>query len=250
MDMNFGIEIIVTLLIITIVSIISWNVRNKNERYISFFKKHKNILSPNHISNWRKYGGIPTMITYSIGFITQNPILVYISIWLIAFLAITDLLDGIVARACDMESKIGARLDAEADKWLDLPALIILYFLPLIIIYINIPIIINFTPVYIIFIGGIIIFDIIGQKIRGKNSPIEAGIVGKIKTSIKFITIYLMSINGRYHEVYETLMLETVILILLIVAMILAGLSMGMKTKWYRDYIRKYLEEYFPEKLA
>lgn len=244
MNMNFWLESSVIILIIILVLFLSWKIKNKEEKYINFFKKHKKILSPNCISNWRKYLGIPTMIMYTIGFITQNPTLVYISIWLFTFLAITDLLDGIVARACNMATKAGARLDAEADKWLDLPGLVNLSLLPLLIIFFKISINIIFSPIYIIFILGIIIFDIIGQKIRGINSPTEASIVGKAKTTVKFITIYLMSINGRYSETYDILMLETVILILLIIAMVLAGLSMGMKTKWYREYVRKYLEEY------
>lgn len=245
MHMNFWLESGVILFIITIISLLSWKVRNKEEKYIHFFIKYKKILSPNCISNWRKYGGIPTMLMYTIGFITQNPALVYTSIWLFAFLAITDLLDGIVARACDMATVAGAKLDAEADKWFDLPALVNLSLVPLFITFFEISIDIIFTPIYLFFILGIIIFDIIGQKMRGKNSPAEASIVGKAKTTVKFITIYFMSINGRYPDAYDILMLETVILILLIIAMILAGLSMGMKTKWYRDYIRKYFEEYF-----
>lgn len=245
MNMSFWLESSVMTFIIILVLFISWKIKNNEEKYINFFKKHKNVLSPNCISNWRKYGGIPTMLMYTIGFITQNPALIYTSIWIFAFLGITDLLDGIVARACDMVTKTGAKLDAEADKWFDLPALVNLSLVPLLIIFFEISIDIIFTPIYIVFILGIIIFDIIGQKIRGVNSPVEAGIIGKAKTTLKFITIYFMSINGRYPEAYDILILETVILILLIIAMILAGLSMGMKTKWYRDYIRKYLEEYF-----
>jgi phosphatidylglycerophosphate synthase len=232
MSMNFYLEISISLLIIGIILIFCYRIIPRNPTVIEFFIDNKKYLSPNCISNWRKYLGIPTVIFYIYGMYTQNSMIVYSTIWLFMFLAISDLLDGVVARNCNMATPEGAKLDAEADKWFDLPALFAFSFFPV------------FEPIYLIPVSFIAIFDIIGQFIRGRNSPPEAGIVGKAKTTIKFIVIYMMSFTGRYPKIYETLKLEIVILVLIFLALLLAGLSMGMKTKWYNDYIRKYIQDY------
>lgn len=232
MSMNFWLEIIVSLVIISVVIILCYWVIPRNISVIEFFINNKRFLSPNCISNWRKYLGIPTVLLFIYGIKSQNSIIVYLAVWIFMFLAISDLLDGVVARNCNMCSIEGAKLDAQADKWFDLPAMFAFSFFP------------TFEPIYLIPVTFIAIFDIIGQFIRGLNSPPEAGIIGKAKTTIKFITIYMMSFTGRYPEIYDTLKLETVILIFLFLALLLAGLSMGMKTKWYNEYLRKYLNDY------
>lgn len=232
MNMNFWLETGVSMTIVVLVLYLCFMVIPRSQKVRDFFYKNRKYLSPNCISNWRKYLGTPVIGFFIFGMFTQNNVITYIAIWVFVFLAITDLLDGVVARACDLATENGARLDAEADKWFDLPALFALSLFPVV------------EPVYLLIVIPITIFDIIGQKIRGKNSPPEAGIVGKIKTTVKFIVIYLMSFTERYPEIYDILKLEIVILVSLILALILAGLSMGMKTKWYRKHARKYLEEY------
>jgi len=229
--MNFYLEISIVLSVIIPVIYLCYKIIPKNKRVRNFFIKHE-YFSPNHISGWREKGGIPTLFLFWYGINTENPIVIYFAVGIFTFLAITDLLDGVVARKCNLATKQGAKLDARADKWFDLPTLLFFSFFPVI------------EPIYIISVIGIIIFDITGQKIRGKNSPPEAGIVGKAKTTIKFILIYLMSLNCRYPDIYNSLKLEIVILVLLFLALLLAGISMGLKTKWYNEYLRKYLEEY------
>jgi len=233
MSMNFWLETGVSITIVALVLYLCFMVIPRSQKVRDFFYKNRKYLSPDCISNWRKYLGAPVIGFFVFGMFIENNVITYIAIWMFVFLAITDLLDGVVARACDLATEKGARLDAEADKWFDLSALFALSLFPV------------FKPIYLIIVIPIAIFDIIGQKIRGKNSPPEAGIIGKIKTTVKFIVIYLMTFTERYTEIYDILKLDIIILILLFLALILAGLSMGMKTKWYRDYIRKYLEEYF-----
>ncbi|MDD2871827.1 MAG: CDP-alcohol phosphatidyltransferase family protein [Candidatus Gracilibacteria bacterium] len=230
--MNFGLEIFVSLVIVALVIFFCFRILPRNANVIVFFIDNKKYLSPNCISNWRKYLGAPTVLTFIFAVMVENDLLAYISVWIFVFLAISDLLDGAVARNCNMMTPEGAKLDAQADKWFDLPALFAFCLFPV------------YEPIYFIIVSCIAIFDIIGQFIRGKNSPPEAGIIGKAKTTVKFICIYLMSFAGRYDEIYQLLKLETVILILLFLALLLAGLSMGMKTKWYHDYIRKYIQDY------
>lgn len=232
MVMNFWLEISVSLVIVTLVLNLCYRVIPNSEEVRGFFIRNQKFLSPNCISNWRKYGGILLIISFIIAVKTQTIWAVYSIIWLFVLLAITDLLDGIVARFCNLETKEGAILDAEADKWFDLPVLFAFCFFP------------AFEPVYLIIVTPLAIFDFWGQKIRGKNSPPEASIVGKTKTTIKFIVIYLMSLNGRYPEIYDILKLETIILVLLIFALVFAGLSMSMKTKWYRESVRVYLDDF------
>lgn len=178
------------------------------------------------------WGGTPTILVFLYGVYIGSDLIVYLSIWVYVFLAITDVLDGVVARAYGLSSPQGARLDAGADKWFDLPTLFFLSAIP------------TPEPIYLIIAIGIAVPDIIGQSIRGRSSPPEAGIVGKTKTTVKFIVIYLMSLTHRYPEIYEILKLEIVIVALLLSALILAWMSMGMKTKWYNEYARKYIKEY------
>lgn len=245
MQMDFGIEISGILIVLIFKVYLNLVLIPKNEKVQNFIIRHKKYLSPNSVSNWRKYLGIPTIGLLIYGIVIQDAVVIYATTWIFTFLALSDWTDGVIARSCDMKTEEGAILDAEADKWFDLPPLISLSILPFVILYLGLSISIVFTPMYIPFIIILIVFDIIGQTIRGKNSPPEASIVGKAKTTIKFITIYMMSINGRYPEVYIEWMFEIIIMVLLIISSILAGISMGMKTKWYRENLRKNLEEFF-----
>lgn len=74
--------------------------------------KHKDRFYkqiPNLLTFLRLIGGIPAGILFYLG-------LPYLSITLIAFLWITDAVDGRVARKYHLQSKIGADMDAFADK--------------------------------------------------------------------------------------------------------------------------------------
>lgn len=232
MSINFLLEISVGTIIVFLVLYLCYIVIPGSKKVREFIIKYKKHLSPDCISNWRMYLGFPVIGLYFIGFYTENILIIHISIWLFVFLAATDALDGIVARYCNMTTSKGAILDAKADKWFDLPTLFAFSLFPV------------FSPSYLIIVIFIATFDIIGQYMRGKNSPPEAGIIGKAKTTIKFIVIYLMTLAERYTEIYNLLNLETIIPILLVIAAILAGISMGIKTKWYNEYLRKYLKEY------
>jgi len=229
--MNFLLEITVALVVVILVLLLSYIVLPRSEIVKDFFVRNQKWLSPNCISNWRKYGVFLIIVGLIFGILANDNTVSVITVWIFTFLAATDALDGQVARRCGLMSPEGAKLDAEADKYFDLPILFILSLIPII------------EPIYLFFVIGVIIFDIIGQKMRGVNSPVEAGIVGKAKTTIKFIVIYFMSLI-RYPEIYDILKLEIIIPVLLAAALILAGTSMGMKTKWYNEYLRKYLKEY------
>ena len=234
--MNIYLEIVVSLQIVVLMLYFCYGVIPKNQAVQDFFYTNRKLLSPNMISSWRMYLGIPVIVVYLYAMEQQNYLLVYGVIWMYVFLALTDLLDGIVARNCNLVTSDGASLDAKADKWFDLPALFVLCFYPV------------FEPIYFVLFIGIAGFDIVGQTLRGKHSPPEAGIFGKTKTTLKFSVIYLMTFSERFSDIYNTLKLEIVILILLFLILIFAGLSMASKTLWYNEYLRRYLKEYLWKK--
>jgi phosphatidylglycerophosphate synthase len=225
--MNFYLEFSVGLIIVGVFLFLSKKVIPNNKNVRIFIIKNKNILHPDKISYARLLSGIPLIGLYLYGVFAEINWIIYISIWIFVLMAITDLLDGVIARECKIGSKDGAKIDALADKWFDLPALLALSFLPVT------------EPIYITMVIFIIIFDIIGQKLRGKYSPPEANKVGKAKTTVKFSVVYLMTINGRYQEIYDFFYLDTVITLTLFIAVILTMLSMFMKTSIYNYCFKK-----------
>lgn len=236
MIMNIWIELGGIINIIILISILSYAIY-KETIVTDFFKKY---ISPNFVSYLRLWFGWFDIVYYNYGVHIQSTDMVYVAVWFFTFLAMTDLLDGIVARACGLKSSKGAILDAFADKGFYIPALLMFSYFP------------SYEPMYLLLSFGILTFDIIGQYIRGKYSPPEAGIYGKIKTTIIFITIYAMIMNGRYPDIYNTYQLEIIIPILLSFSLFFAGISMMMKTKWYNidfkkwynGYLKVYLKEY------
>ena len=140
------------------------------------------LMSGNGICMWRVYLSIPLAITAVI--VYDNQIYSSIVLQVYVFLFVTDALDGAVARSLNNVTNIGKVLDPFADKFLDLVVLsIVVYF--------------SGNAFFMISTAIIIIFDIIGQTIRGKTKNPAANWVGKTKTVFKIITIYLISLN-RY----------------------------------------------------
>lgn len=223
MKMNIWIELFGIFMIISIVLLLCYGVIQKNKSVKGFLKRNTLFFSPNNFSYMRLFGGIPNVILFQIGMYIQSEKLVYAAIWFFTFLAMTDVLDGVIARATNLESDKGASLDAKADKWFDLPALWGLCFFPII------------KPMYLITVFLTTVFDIIGQSIRGKFSSVHSEIIGKSKTTTKFVLIYLLSLEFRYNKIYLTFELETFIPVLLIFMVFFSGGSMALKTKWYQE---------------
>ena len=140
------------------------------------------LLSANGICMWRIYLSIPLGLTAIIFY--HNPVISFVVFQIYVFLFTTDALDGAVARATQNVTGIGKVLDPLADKILDLLALFIVVFY-------------SSNIYFIVLTLFIILFDIIGQLIRGKSKNPAASWVGKTKTVIKVITIYVISLN-RY----------------------------------------------------
>ena len=106
---------------------------------------------------------------------------------LFAFAAITDWLDGYLARSLNQTSAFGAFLDPVADKLMVAAALIVL--------------------VQLDYVGMLVAFIIIGREIAisalrewmaqlGSSKSIAVSMLGKIKTSFQMLAILLL----LYHE--------------------------------------------------
>ena len=110
-----------------------------------------------------------------------------VSSLLFAFAAITDWLDGYLARSLNQTSAFGAFLDPVADKLMVAAALIVL--------------------VKLTYVGALVAFIIIGREIAisalrewmaqlGSSKSIAVSMLGKIKTTFQMIAILLL----LYHE--------------------------------------------------
>ena len=110
-----------------------------------------------------------------------------LSALLFAFAAVTDWLDGYLARFLNQTSSFGAFLDPVADKLMVAAALIVL--------------------VNLEYVGSLVAFIIIGREIAisalrewmaqlGSSKSIAVSMLGKIKTTFQMIAILLL----LYHE--------------------------------------------------
>lgn len=132
----------------------------------------------------KKY--IPNILTISRLLVT--PLIIFLGlknqitllIILAIFIALTDFLDGKLARLWGVSSEIGAKLDAIGDKVLAIGLLIIL-------------VVDNHMFFYVLVLEGIIsLFNI---YVFLKQYIVESLLIGKIKTWVIFITIILGLFN-------------------------------------------------------
>ncbi len=129
---------------------------------------------------------LPNILTISRIIVT--PLIIYLGIEnkiipliiLAAFIALTDFLDGKLARFFHVESEIGAKLDAIADKALAIGLLIIL-------------VVHNHLFFYILLLEAFI--SMFTLHVYFKTHIVESLLIGKIKTWVIFITIILGLIN-------------------------------------------------------
>ncbi len=116
------------------------------------------------------------------------------------FIALTDFLDGKLARLWHVESNLGAKLDTIADKTLAIGLLIIL-------------VVDNHMFFYILILETIIaLFNI---YVFLKQKVIESLLIGKIKTWVIFITIIL----GLFNILFPNLKLFVNLLVILTIIM-------------------------------
>jgi CDP-diacylglycerol--glycerol-3-phosphate 3-phosphatidyltransferase/cardiolipin synthase len=149
---------------------------------------------------------------------------------LFAFAAVTDWLDGYLARSLNQTSAFGAFLDPVADKLMVAAALIVL--------------------VNLAYVGALVAFIIIGREIAisalrewmaqlGSSKSIAVSMLGKIKTSFQMIAILLL----LYHEPILGLPVHEAGTLLIYIAAILTLWSMVYYLMLAMPQIRKKTQE-------
>lgn len=206
-------ELFVGICIVSFVMLVSY-VGLRNEVVQEVFKSYA-FLHPNSICRWRIVASAPLVVGVAV--LWEETLFVSILTLIYIFLFATDALDGQVARWCDLITKIGEKLDPFADKVLDLPLLGLLCY----------------KSEDYIFMGlylDILVSDIIGQLVRGKNGSAAATWIGKSKTVYKIMSIYCLSIM-RFPEIWVALHMKQLSLALLVLSAIFASMSMWTKLR-------------------
>ena len=144
-----------------------------------------------------------------------------------ALAAITDWLDGYLARVLNQTSAFGAFLDPVADKLMVAAALVML---------------IEFERV-----GALVAFIIIGREIAisalrewmagiGEGSNVAVAFIGKVKTAAQMIAILFLLYNDPINTPFGMVDIKYIGLIAIIIAAFLTLLSMAyyLKAAWPR----------------
>ena len=192
-------------------------IENKNKYLTRFFNKFKIVLSGNMISIYRIVGGPICGYLLSKTLYYQDYSYHDILIPLIAGLAAGDFLDGVVARSCNAESKLGMILDPLGDK-----SLIHSLFIGIVtFLLLQFGDYIFFTLVMIMLIP-----EGIGTFLRSKMSNPAAAMIGKCKTTYQFLLIGVM-----YYCIIQGIFIEysLLIIIAMIIAIMLTSMSAIMK---------------------
>lgn len=172
----------------------------------------------------KKY--IPNILTISRLVVT--PLIVYLGIKnqiipviiLAIFIALTDFLDGKLARLWGVSSELGAKLDTVGDKTLAIGLLIIL-------------VADNNIFSYILILEGLL--SIFNLYVFVKERIVESLLIGKIKTWIIFITIIL----GLLNILFPILKIFVTICVLLTVILQIISLIAYIVAYNNRKYVRK-----------
>ncbi|MDD3144891.1 MAG: CDP-alcohol phosphatidyltransferase family protein [Candidatus Gracilibacteria bacterium] len=138
------------------------------------------LLSGNGICMWRVYLSVPLSILTILFY--KEEVISSILLQFYVFLFVTDALDGAVARSLNNVTNLGKVLDPFADKFLDL------IILAIVCLFSN-------NSFFVLSAVFICMVDIAGQSVRAKTSNPAANWVGKTKTVVKVITIYVVSLN-------------------------------------------------------
>lgn len=210
-------NIILAILVVGSVIMFSYHYLPKSKKVQKFIIMNQRYLHPNVISTLRAIVG-PIIAYYMLihnGQFAQYESTILIQI--IAFFAATDALDGQIARYCNLVTEKGKSLDALCDKLFDIPILLVL----------------SYQINGYIFLGIIIlsIFDIIGQNLRTKIKDAAAATIGKIKTTFKFIAIFLFFLYIIKAEILRFEYILEFLIIITVVCLVFTAASMGLKIK-------------------
>ncbi len=194
---------------------VSESVNNLLKRFASGYTNHMNINIPNLLT-WLRILLIPVFVTAF--YLSDDTLLPHlknqIATGVFVLAAVTDWLDGYLARKLNQSSAFGAFLDPVADKLMVAAALILLVKLGR--------------------ADAVIAFIIIGREITisalrewmakvGKSSSVAVSMLGKIKTTFQMLAIALLLYQGEWAGVDG----QVVGSVLLYMAALLTLWSMG-----------------------
>ncbi|NUJ97575.1 CDP-alcohol phosphatidyltransferase family protein [Candidatus Gracilibacteria bacterium] len=168
-----------TIGILSLIIIFGTHFLVANEKRISKVQKLF-FLHPNTISFLRiPIGGISLVLFHYEYY--------YIALIIFTFAVFSDYSDGVIARACNLETELGKSLDPMADK--------IVYFLPL--LYFG-----YMGKINMILVIVFILIDSIGQFSRIFLKKIQketkANSFGKVKTTLVFIFLFYFFLLERF----------------------------------------------------
>jgi phosphatidylglycerophosphate synthase len=225
-ELNLSTSIVLLVLYITYIGIKKSSIKGffsihnyekepQNLKESFFLYVNAPIMSANGISMWRIYLSLPLVIATAYWYKDTDINFIFLIIYV--FLFVTDALDGAVSKHLKNITNIGKILDPLADKVLDLPILLLVSY---------------YSNSDYIFTASIIIaiVDIIGQNLRKNTANPAAGKVGKLKTVLKIITIYILGLN-RYD-----IFLEEITIILITISLILTIGSALLKTNFFNKF--------------
>ncbi len=112
-----------------------------------------------------------------------------LSIAVFAVAAVTDIFDGYIARAYDVESKSGVFLDPLADKILTFAGFVCLPFID--------PVQFPWWAIVLIVIRDVVV-TVLRVYAEQKNIPIETRVSAKIKTLLQMIFLYIALLIGVF----------------------------------------------------
>tara|TARA_B100001059_G_C17814105_1_gene574055 strand:- start:978 stop:1529 length:552 start_codon:yes stop_codon:yes gene_type:complete len=143
-----------------------------------------------------------------------------ISIVFFVIAAITDALDGFLARKMDWQTDLGAILDPIADKFLLSGTIFILWLNQYISFYI-----------FIIFIGrdvAILLGAAIQMTLNELDTPMP-NLLGKLTTSLQIIYIAVVFLKEIFNLSFGIYILDIIIILITITSLIVYAFT------WYRD---------------
>ncbi len=118
--------------------------------------------------------------------------------------AITDLLDGFLARMTDQKTKLGAFLDPLADKFLMLTSFILFA------IYGWLP---NWITITVISRDAIVVLGWIILIIFTRNSKVEPSVIGKLANAFQAILIVCILISLNFEMAGAKIIIQSMILL-------------------------------------
>lgn len=215
--MDNAISITISLLV-SLLIYLSFLISLKNEKKRVYISTHR-FLHPNAICVWRVLIGLAGMLLY---FVVRQQ---FWGILLFTVSAVSDGIDGLIARKCDLMTPFGEEIDPLCDKITYLPPMV----------FFSLEGLLDITSVWVLIIieicGQFLVRDIIK---RFTNFSVSANNFGKIKAVLCFaLIIYCALLDGAYPIPDFT----TQILLACIILAVASSLFKLISNQFYADIL-------------